>query len=123
MNTEEFTREMFKVDSNIRYIAVVTAEYRVLSSVQREGIPSLTSDEMTRNFISIVPQIIIEAVEKLSPFLGEVGGITAHYKKVLVLFYRIRDLIVVVSFQPEVETPFFSKVTDAFNKLSARYLT
>lgn len=123
MDPEAFTREMFKVDSNIRYVAVVTTEYRVLASVQREGIPSLTSEETARNFISVVPQIIIEAVEKLSPFLGEIGGITAHYKKALVLFYRINDLIVVVSFQPEVETPFFNRVTDAFKKLSTGYLT
>jgi hypothetical protein len=122
VDPEAFVREMFKVDSAIRYIAVVTTEYRVLSSVQR-GVPSFTSEETTRNFVSIVPQIIIEAIEKLSPFVGEVGGITAHYQKALVLFYRTDDLIVVISFQPEVDTPFFSKITDAFNKLSTTYLT
>jgi hypothetical protein len=114
---------MFNVDPTIRYIAIVDSEYRILASKQREGVPSLTSDEITRNFTSIVPQIIVEAVEKLSPFLGEVGGITAHYKKALVVFYTINNLIVVISFQPEVATPFFNRITDAFRKIGSQYLT
>lgn len=88
----------------------------VFSSKQREEVPSLTPDEITRNFVSIVPQIIVEAVEKLSPFLGEVGGITAHYQKALVVFYTINNLIVIISFQPEVATPFFNRITDALQE-------
>jgi len=123
MNAEAFVQEMFKVDSNLRYVGVVDSEYRVLVSRQREGIPSLTSDETTRNFVSIVPQIIVESVEKLSPFLGQVGGITAHYEKVLMMFYRVDNLIVVLSFQTQVDTPFYNRITESFSKLSARYLT
>jgi hypothetical protein len=122
MNAEAFVQEMFKVDPTIRYIAVVSTEYRILVSKQREGVPSLTSEEITRNFVSIVPQIIVEAVDKLSPFLGEVGGITAHYQKALVVFYRIKSLIVVVSFEPELRTPFYDRITETFRKLSAQYL-
>lgn len=122
MDVEAFVHEMFNVDSSIRYIAVVTGEYRVLASKQREGVPTFASDEAARNFISIVPQIIVESVEKLSPFLGKVGGITAHYEKVLMIFYHIDDLIIIISFQPEAETPFFNKITQGFTKLSARYL-
>ena len=113
---------MFKADSRIRYIGIVDEQYRVLVSEQREGIPSLTSDETTRNFVSIVPQIIVESVEKLSPFLGQASGITAHYEKVLVLFYRFNNIIIVISFQPNVETPFYDRITDSFKKLSAQYL-
>ena len=122
MDTETFIQAMFNVDPTIRYIAIVGSEYRILASEQREGVPSLTSDEITRNFVSIVPQIIVEAVEKLSPFLGEVGGITAHYQKALVVFYTINNLIVIISFQPEVATPFFSRITDAFRKIGSQYL-
>jgi len=69
MDAEAFAREMLKTDSAIRYVAVVTNDYRVLTSKQREGVSPLTSDDMQRNFISIVPQIIIESVDKLSAFL------------------------------------------------------
>jgi hypothetical protein len=123
LNTEAFIQELFKFDSTIRYVAIVDAEYHVLASRQREGVESYTSEETARNFVSIVPQIILEAVDKLSPFLGNVAGITAHYQKALVVFYPFENLIVIISFQPEQETPFYDKITGAFRKLSEQYLT
>lgn len=122
MNTEAFVQRMFAADSSIRYIAIVNNEYRILASKHREGVTSLTPEETDRNFISIIPSIIIEAVEKLSPFLGPTAGITAHYQKALLIFYRFKDLIVIISFQPEQETPFYNRITEAFRKLSTQYL-
>jgi hypothetical protein len=75
-----------------------STEYRVLASEQREGVTSLTPEETERNFISIVPQIIVESVEKLSPFLGPVEGITAHYQKGLLVFCRFDGLKVIINF-------------------------
>lgn len=123
MDIEVFVREMLKSEPTIRYVGIVDTEYHVLASKQREGIVSYTSDETSRNFVSIVPQIIVEAVEKLSPFLGQVTGVTAHYQKALVVFYRIGNLIVIISFQPEQETPFYDRITGVFRKLSGQYLT
>ena len=123
MDTEAFVRGMFEVDSTIRYVAVVNSTYRILASEHRKGVASLTSEETDRNFVSIVPQIIVEAVEKLSHFLGPVAGITAHYEKALIIFYRFHDLIVIISFQPEQETPFYNRITEAFKKLSTEHLT
>jgi hypothetical protein len=122
MDAERFIEEMFKAEPEIRYIAIVNEQYQILASKQREGVPSLTSDETERNFTSIVPRIIVESVEKLAPFLGPVGGITAHYEKVLVIFYRTDNLVVVISIQPQVETPFYNRITEAFTKYSARHL-
>lgn len=123
MNTEAFIHELFKFDSTIRYIAIVDTEYHVLASRQREGVESYTSEETARRFVSIVPQIIVESVEKLSPFLGGAAGITAHYQKALVLFYPLGNLIVIISFQPEQETPFYDRITRTFRKLGEQYLT
>jgi len=123
MNPETFVQEMFKVDRSIRYIAIVDNEYHVLASTQREGVPSFTTDETERNFVSIVPQIIIDSVHKLSQFLGEVNGVTAHYQKALVIFYPFGNLVVVISFQKEVETPFYDRIAEVFKKLSVQHLT
>jgi hypothetical protein len=123
LNTEAFIQELFRSDSTIRYVAIVDTEYNVLASKQREGLKSFTSEETTRNFVSIVPQIIVEAVDKLSPFLGKVAGITAHYQNALVVFYTFGNLIVIISFQPEQETPFYDRITGTFRKLSEQYLT
>jgi hypothetical protein len=123
MDYVSFAKEMFKAEPTIRYVAVVDLEYNVLVSKQREGVPSLTSDEVTQRFVSIVPQIIVDSVDKLSPYLGKVGGITAHYDKVLVIFYRVGDLIVVISFEKDEPTPFYDRVTGSFQKVSSRFLT
>jgi hypothetical protein len=74
------------------------------------------------NFVSIIPKIIIESVDKLAPFLGKVGGVTAHYDKALLVLYRFESLIVIVTFESEVATPFYNRITDEFKKHSAQYL-
>ncbi len=122
MNVDAFVQETFKLDRSVRYVAVVDSDYHVLASSQREGVPSYVPDEMQRNFVSIVPEIILESVEKMSGLLGEVSGVTAHYEKTLVIFYRFSNLIVVISFQAGVETPFYNRITEGFGKLSAEYL-
>jgi hypothetical protein len=123
LDVDAFIREMLGAESAVRYIAIVDNEYRVLASKQREGSPTYMSEEETRNFASIVPEIIVEAVEKLTPFLGEVGGITAHYEKALVIFYRFEEFIVFMSFETNVKTPFYDEITETFRKLGTRYLT
>jgi hypothetical protein len=122
MDPEAFVEAMFKAEPGIRYMTIVNSEYRILISKQREGVPSLTSEEIEHNFFSIIPQIIVEAVEKLSPFLGKVGGITAHYEKVIMLFFRLGDLTVVLSFERNEYTPFFNRVRESFAKFSSQYL-
>ena len=123
MDAKAFAREMLKTDPTIRYVAVVTNDYHILASSQREGIPMLSSEETQNNFVSIVPQIILESVDKLAAFLGKVEGVTAHYEKVLLVFYRYENMIVIISFQPAVATPFYNQITEAFKKHSAQYLT
>jgi hypothetical protein len=123
MDIEAFVHAMLASDSLIRYVAVVSDDYRILASKQREGVPSLASDEVERNFTSIVPQIIIESVGKLAPFLGKVGGITVHYYKALLVLYEFENMIVLLTFQPEVAAPFYSRITEEFKKHSAQYLT
>jgi hypothetical protein len=123
LNTEAFSKELFELDTTIRYIAVVDDEYRILVSDQREGVRSLTPDEMERNFFSIFPRIVVDTVEKLAPFLGPMNGMTVHYEKALLVFYHFKDLTVAISFQPEVGTPFYNRLTAVFKKLAEKYLT
>jgi hypothetical protein len=122
VDTETFVRELFKVDSSVRWVAIVDGEYKILTAKQREGVPSATSEDIERNFFSIFPRIVVDTVEKMSPFLGRMQGMTVHYEKVLLLFYHFGDLTVAISFRPGQETPFFNRVTDAFTKLAEKYL-
>jgi len=123
MNTEEFAKELFELDTTIRYVAIVDDEYQILISKQREGIQSPTTDETERNFFSIFPRIVVDTVEKLAPFLGPMNGMTVHYEKALLVFYHFKALTVVISFQPEVGTPFYNRITAAFKRLAEKHLT
>ena len=123
MDADAFVQSMLRADSSIRHVVVVSDDYRILASKQREGVPQLISDEMQRNWMSIIPRIMTESVDKLAPFLGKVGGMTAHYDEALLVLYQFENMIVIVTFQAEVATPFYNRITEEFKKNSARYLT
>ena len=123
MNVDAFVEEMLRINIAIRYVAVVDNEYNLLVSSQRPGTPSFTTEESDRNFMSIIPPIIVEAVDKLRPFLGAMEAFRVRYKKALLMFHRAGNLIVVLSFGPQVTTPFLSEVTKQFEKLKEEYLT
>ena len=122
MDAERFANEMLAADPMIRYVAVISYDYRILAARQRELVPALASDEVQNNYASIIPRIMAEAVGKLSPYLGKVTGITAHYEKALLVLYPLESAIVLVSFQPEVAAPFYNRITEKFKLLSSKFL-
>jgi hypothetical protein len=123
MDSETFIREMFSKDSALRYVGIIDSEFHIIASKQREGSSSLTSDQTDRDFISAMPPIIWEAVEKVKLFLGQLDWFGMRYEKVLILFYCIGDLIITLSFDPGVVTPFMSRIRENVQNLSGRYLT
>ena len=123
MNVDVFVEEMLRINTAIRYVAVVDNEYNLLASSQRPGTPSFTTPETDRNFMSIIPSIIVEAVDKLRPFLGAMEAVEVRYKKALLTFHRAGNMIAILSFGPHVTTPFLSDVTKQFEKLKEEYLT
>jgi len=122
VDTEAFVQGVFKSDSNVRYVAIVNNDFRLLVSRQRPGIASLTSEETEHNFMSIMPPIIVDAVEKLQPFLGLMQVLAVRYEQVLLMFHRVGNMVVVISFQSEVTTPFITKANEEFEKLSKQHL-
>jgi hypothetical protein len=118
MDVERFADEVFKIDVGIRYVGIVDAQYRVLVSKMRAGIGSLTSARAERDFVSIMPPIIVDAVEKLEPHLGTVESVSIRYEKALLLFQRVNELVLVMSFGPEVVTPFLSRISSETKKLA-----
>jgi hypothetical protein len=118
MDVERFADEVSKIDVGIRYVGIVDAQYRVLVSKMRAGIGSLTSARAERDFVSIMPPIIVDAVEKLEPHLGTVESVSIRYEKALLLFQRVNELVLVMSFGPEVVTPFLSRISSETKKLA-----
>jgi hypothetical protein len=122
MDVEKFAEEAFKADSRVRYVGIVDNEFHVLISKMREGVQSITTDEAERNFVQIMPPIIVDAVEKLQPLLGQLENVTIRYEKVLLVFFRMEGFVVVLSFNADVSTPFVSAVSDSMQRLRSLYL-
>ena len=108
MNLDKFAQEAFAHEPKLRYVGIVDGSYHVLLSRMRDGVQSLTNDEQDRNYLQLMPQIIVEAVEKMQPWLGKVDSVTARYEKLLYVFFRAEDKVQLLSFEPEVVTPFMS---------------
>ena len=117
MDIEKFIEDAFKADRRVRYVGIVDNQYHVLASKMRETVTPVSSDSTDRNFVQIMAPIIVEAIEKLQPFLGSLQAITARYEKVILVFYRMESYVVVFSFDTEAATPFMTRTIEAFLKL------
>ena len=45
-----------------------------------------------------------------------------RYEKVLLVFFRVKKLVVILSYDPKVTTPFVSAVSDLIRMLGSTYL-
>jgi len=90
----------------------------------REGIASVTTEKQDRDFIQLMPPILVEAAEKMQPVLGRVESATIRYEKVLLVFFRVNSVVVLLSFDPSVTTPFMSALSGLIARdLGLKYLT
>jgi hypothetical protein len=122
LDVEKFAQEAFRRDAKLRYVGIVDNQFHILLSKMREGVPSVTAAEDDRNFIQLMPPILVEAAEKLQRILGDLESVTMRYEKVLLVFFRVKKLVVILSYDPKVTTPFVSAVSDLIRMLGATYL-
>lgn len=124
MDAKMFAEELLKRDSRVRYIGIVDRQYNVLVSQMREGVTSVTPAGTDRRIIQLMPPLLLDAVEKLwAQVLGAVELVTVRYEKMLLVFFSKGNCVVVLSFNPDVTTPFMSALTDFIQSLSSQYLT
>lgn len=88
----------------------------------REGIESLFTPDDRHNYVQIMPLIIVDAAEKLQRILGNLESVTVRYEKLLFAFFRVKNVIVVLSYNPDVTTPFISASSDLIRMLGTMYL-
>lgn len=69
-----------------------------------------------RNFVSIVPRILVEGAQKLEQQCGSMRGLQIQYKRIILTIHSVGEYTVVLSFEPSVETPFLSRI----NQLAQR---
>jgi hypothetical protein len=122
LDVEKFVQEAFKRDSRIRYVGVVDNEYHVLISKMREGLQSVTDPEADRNFLQFMPLIIVDTAEKLQRVVGRLESVTMRYDSILLVFFRIKEVVILLAYSPEVTTPFISATSDLMRMLGTTYL-
>ena len=122
MDVERFVEEVFRNEPKVRYVGVLDNRLNVLISRMRGGVQNLTSDEEDRHWLVLVPNILIECAEKLSTPLGLVESVTIRYEKLLLVFFRLEELTIVLSFEPTIIRPFMTALSESMRKLGSRYL-
>jgi hypothetical protein len=122
LDVEKFAEEAFRRDERLRYVGIVDNQYHVLLSKMREGVESVSAPEDDRRFIQIMPPILVDAAEKMQVLLGLLESVTIRYEKVLIVFFRVKKLIVILSYDPKVTTPFVSALSDLIRMLGSTYL-
>jgi hypothetical protein len=122
LDVEKFAQEAFRREGKLRYVGIVDNQFHILLSKMREGVQSVSPAEDDRNFIQVMPPILVDAAEKLQGILGALESVTIRYEKVLLVFFRVKKLIVILSYDPKVTTPFVSAVSDLIRMLGTTYL-
>ncbi|MGA8903801.1 MAG: hypothetical protein WB661_02195 [Candidatus Bathyarchaeia archaeon] len=123
MDVDKFVEEVLKSDARIRYVGIVDNGLHVLVSKMREGIQGLTPAAADSNYMQIVPNILIDIAEKLSPALGQVESVTIRYEKMFMVFFSLENLTIVLTFEPTIVRPFMSALSESMQTLASRYLT
>jgi len=122
LDVDKFAEEAFRRDNRIRYVGIVDNEHHVLLSKMRDGIESVFTSEDRHNYVQVMPLIIIDAAEKLQRVLGNLESVTVRYEKLLFAFFRVKRVIVLLSYNPDVTTPFISASSDLIRILGTMYL-
>lgn len=122
MDVKRFVEEAFKRDSRVRYVGIIDNQFHIVLSKMREGVQSVATEEQERNFVQLMPPIIVDAVEKLQPLLGKLDNVTVRYEKVLMVFFRVQNFTVVLSFNADVSTPFISSLSETMRTISSHLL-
>ena len=121
-DVDRFVEEVFKSDSRIRYVGVVDNRLDVHVSRMREGVQTLTSDDSDRHYMQVAPNILIDVAEKLSPRLGQIESVTIRYEKLFMVYFRLENHTIVLSFEPTIVRPFMSALSESMRKLGSLYL-
>jgi len=120
MDWNDFAEYVLATDPLIRYVGVVDNQYRLILSKDRPGVVPFVSDETDRRFMPIAPPIILEAVEKLESFVGNLQGVVARYEKLVFAFFRYDDHSIILTAETSAETPLITEVSRALKELSSK---
>ena len=102
MDPTQIVDTIFSVDKNIRYVGVVGPRpyYDIKESRMREGVRSLTSNQKDREFIQVIPEIILGIAEKLEDDLGAIRYSLLCFPKLTLMLFKTREYVIVLGLEP-----------------------
>lgn len=113
MEVEAFIEKILGMDTRISYVAILDRIDRVLKAKVRE--PSKNS-----KFNLITPSVLMHAVRREVPYCGELTGFVIRYEKIVLAFYRMTDCVVVIGYEPEIDTPILNSLAETLKGGSER---
>ena len=122
MEIESIVDDLLRVDKGVRYVAVVDEDFHLLASRMREGKMTMTSDQFDREFMSVVPPVIVGGAHRLMDYCGALKGMMIRYEKVVVALFSVGHYVAILSFEPAVETPFLNRIGDAVEEVMKKIL-
>lgn len=113
MEPDKTVDTVFSVDKNIRYAGVVGPgpSYEIKASRMRSGVKSLSPEEKDREFIQIIPEIILGLAQKLEDHLGRIRYSLLCFEKLTLMLFKTREHVIVLSLEPGTfAKPIFDKI-------------
>lgn len=112
--------EIFNLDSNVRFVAVVDDKNRIVASKLRADITNLVPPNEEQDFISFITPIGISMAEKLNPFFGDLDYVSAQYKEVLLCTFRVKNLTVILTFDPAAKPRLLTNIAEKIKTLAEK---
>lgn len=116
MNAKELVDELFQLDKEIRWVGIVDQRGDILENAQRPGTQSYADPKTEERTLKEFPTIMGLFWRELVGSSGELNAVVVAYSRVYLLAFYVKDLLVVVSFNP-------GGMPGVVNNLAARYGT
>jgi len=99
MDPEQIADTIFSVDRNIRYVGVVGKgpDYDVKVSRMRQDLESHGSDDKVREFIELIPDLILGMAQKLEDDLGKIRYSLLCFQQLTLMLFRTPEYAIVLS--------------------------
>ena len=101
MEPGQLVSTIFSVDKRIRYVGVVnpSPRFEIKASRMREGVKPLTPEKKDREFIQLIPEIILGICDKLKDDLGKIRYSLLCFSKLTLMLFRTPQYVVVISLE------------------------
>ena len=101
MDPEQIADTIFSVDKNIRYVGVVGKgpDYDIKVARMRQGLESRGSDEKVREFIELIPDLILGMARKLEDDLGKIRYSLLCFQQLTLMLFRTPEYAIVLSLE------------------------